>query len=627
MSRVAIALPDAPASAPWMGATAAAGATTGAARRALFAVAPAIGCRAAMIPSATAGWSMRTVRPAATPTRIRCGAAASGGLLLRQRRAFFGAAPARMPVPAPAPAAVNVLPLSAPLVASLSLAAAAAAAEQVAGIARLALPEGHGLALVLESLALFAVVWQLRSALGEAGGGSSSSFSNRTASGLAAVASGLAGYLLSRETNPSVLATIEMNVLWAMTLILALDALNPQPRATAEERRVVDDLLRAGIADRRAAERLLRSVVTVTAAAKAPKGSRSKGASSTGTGWVYDRARGIVVTCQHVVAAAAGPGGTVVIHTQGVRVPCRIIGTDAARDLAVLRACTPGGRLPAWVESARIGTSPPPATDAVPVARLLGKGVLPSESYSDDRLGSAFTEFARTADPRRVFAVRHPDREDITNSGDAGVCSGMVLSNLPGYTMWLGHSASVLATDAPILRGYSEGRLFRALRRGPLVNSRGEVVGVNHIGISRESAIRSGLGSHQTWPSSLSQVSLALSADEVVRLVDVFTRRQKLSDPFLGVTVDPDHDETRAPGAPIRNVLEGSAAFEGGLRPQDRVIVFDGTEIRGRLDLGRALYAHAWRDRVQIVALRGGRRVTFRLELGTRGPHAARWIW
>ncbi|WP_119730977.1 S1C family serine protease [Thermomonospora amylolytica] len=154
---------------------------------------------------------------------------------------------------------------------------------------------------------------------------------------------------------------------------------------------------------------------------------------ASGSGFVLDRA-GHVLTNAHVVD---GGGEVAVVLADRRRLAARVVGTDPAADIAVL-AVPPAD-------------SPPPLT--------LGRS-------ADVRVG----------DP--VLAVGSP-------LGLAGTVTGGIVSALDRQVRLGSATALVLQTDASINPGNSG---------GPLVNARGEVIGVNTAMLSRGGSGSIGIG-------------------------------------------------------------------------------------------------------------------------------------
>ncbi len=234
--------------------------------------------------------------------------------------------------------------------------------------------------------------------------------------------------------------------------------------------------------------------------------------SSLGSGFVVDR-DGYIVTNYHVIEG----GQEIEVNFSGDdRVPAKVVGSDPSTDLAVLkidaqaRALTP---LP-------LGNS-----DAVHV-------------------GDA------------VVAIGNPF--GLERSVTAGIVSALQrdITAPNGYTI-----DKVIQTDAPINQGNSG---------GPLLNARGEVIGVNSQ-IESETGGNVGIG-------------FAVPVNTVRQVVSEIKQHGKVEHAYLGVhmqeiteelveTINLSVDE----GVLVAAVVEGSPAEEAGLEGGDQQVIVGGT--------------------------------------------------
>jgi S1-C subfamily serine protease len=235
-------------------------------------------------------------------------------------------------------------------------------------------------------------------------------------------------------------------------------------------------------------------------------------ATSLGSGFVVDK-DGYIVTNYHVIEDAQ----EIEVNFSGDdRVPARIVGSDPSTDLAVLkidahsRALTP---LP-------LGNS-----DAV-------------------RVGDA------------VVAIGNPF--GLERSVTAGIVSALQrnLTAPNGYTI-----DKVIQIDAPINRGNSG---------GPLLNARGEVIGVNSQ-IESETGGNVGIG-------------FAVPVNTVREVVSQIKAHGKVEHAYLGVEMQGITDELAetvnlpvGEGVIIARVVEGSPADEAGLEGGSESVIVDGT--------------------------------------------------
>jgi S1-C subfamily serine protease len=235
------------------------------------------------------------------------------------------------------------------------------------------------------------------------------------------------------------------------------------------------------------------------------------GGTALGSGFVVDKA-GHVVTNYHVIEGA----DQVEVNFSGEdNIPARVVGADPSTDLAVLeidaqaRALTP---LP-------LGNS-----DAI-------------------RVGDA------------VVAIGNPFGLERTVT--AGIVSALQrqIQAPNGYTI-----DEVVQTDAPINQGNSG---------GPLLNAKGEVIGVNSQ-IESESGGNVGIG-------------FAVPINTVKEVVSQVLQNGKVEHAFLGVEMAEITDSLLASyrlpvdkGALIVKVVPGSPADEAGVQGGDQDVVVDG---------------------------------------------------
>jgi S1-C subfamily serine protease len=180
-----------------------------------------------------------------------------------------------------------------------------------------------------------------------------------------------------------------------------------------------------------------------------------------------------------------------------------------------------------------------------------------------------------------VFAIGNPFGLDQTLTH--GIVSG--LGREVAAPNRLRTIYDVIQTDAAINPGNSG---------GPLLDSAGRVVGVNSQ-IASPSGASAGIG-------------FAIPIDTVNHVVPELIRKGGYYvRPVLGVGLAPDWDPQAraAQGAVIRQVMAGTGAQRGGLRPGDVIVEVAGTAVRNRVDLFRALDRHAVGETVAVKVRRG----------------------
>jgi serine protease Do len=166
-----------------------------------------------------------------------------------------------------------------------------------------------------------------------------------------------------------------------------------------------------------------------------------------------------------------------------------------------------------------------------------------------------------------------------------------------GRVIGMGPYDDYIQTDASINPGNSG---------GPLLNVRGEVIGIN-------SAIRSqGNG-----------IGFAIPIHQVRKILPQLEREGKVSRGWLGVMIQDiglDNDEGAAPpvskGVLLADVFEGGPADIGGLHKGDIVVEFDGEKIERSRDLPFIVAATPIGKVVQVKAIRDGREKTFGVKIG-----------
>jgi len=204
--------------------------------------------------------------------------------------------------------------------------------------------------------------------------------------------------------------------------------------------------------------------------------------------------------------------------------------------------------------------------------------------------GTEYTAEVVGRDPRRDLAVlsfrsnaRYPIAElgnsDDVRVGDWAIAMGNPLGEQFSFSVTMGIVSAVgrtggpggnindfIQTDASINQGNSG---------GPLVNIRGEVIGINTWIASNIGGGSVGLG-------------FAIPINNAIRTIDEIIRTGAVSDGWLGVSlVDPDRGTltsmgiTDGRGSKASQVFLGSPADVGGIRPGDFITHVNGNEVRG----------------------------------------------
>jgi putative serine protease PepD len=267
---------------------------------------------------------------------------------------------------------------------------------------------------------------------------------------------------------------------------------------------------------------------------------------------------GDVLTNDHVIS---GEGSVQVRLFDGRELTADLVGSFPDADIALIRIRDAGGLTPAELGSsgeARVGD------EVVAIGNALNLGGLPS-----------VTEGIISAKDRMI------PMSEITVS-------------------------SLLQTDAAINPGNSG---------GPLVNARGQVIGIN-------TAIISGA----------QNIGFAIPIDEVKPLVDQLRQGQGAltpDDAYLGVVTVPvggltpdqldEYGISASRGAVVLEITPDTAAAAAGLQFGDVVVAVDGVPVDEPSDLSAAIEGYRPGDQITIQIERDGRKRDVTVRLGARG--------
>jgi serine protease Do len=149
------------------------------------------------------------------------------------------------------------------------------------------------------------------------------------------------------------------------------------------------------------------------------------------------------------------------------------------------------------------------------------------------------------------------------------------------------NSLKLIQTDAAINPGNSG---------GALVNTRGEVIGINTIKIS---------------DTQVEGIGFAIPSNSVVPVVNELASKGFVSRPYLGIygaEISPEAAEAYdiPVGILVRGVIEGSGAEQAGLKAEDVIIEVDDKRIENMTQLSDILMAHEIGDVVRVRVVRSG---------------------
>jgi len=153
----------------------------------------------------------------------------------------------------------------------------------------------------------------------------------------------------------------------------------------------------------------------------------------------------------------------------------------------------------------------------------------------------------------------------------------------------------LIQTDAAISSGNSG---------GPLVNARGEVVGIN-TAVARDTAT-----------SAATNIGFAISVKEALPVIEEL-RAQTGDDPraegYLGVELDDRRDGGQ--GAVITSVQDATPASDAGIEAGDLVVAVDGAAIDGATGLVASIRDLQPGDSTTITVVRNGERIDLTVTL------------
>ena len=298
------------------------------------------------------------------------------------------------------------------------------------------------------------------------------------------------------------------------------------------------------------AQRVLPSTVQILAQYE------GQDAGATGSGFVLDT-QGHFITNNHVVADAAENDGPIqVVDQDGNQYDATVVGRSPTYDLAVL-----------FVED---GPDLPPASLGASLSLNVGDPVVAFGSP----LGLSSTVTAGI-----VSALNRP-----VSTGDS--------DNQSSYI-------NAVQTDAAINPGNSG---------GPLVNLRGQVVGVN-------SAIATTGGAVQGEAGNIG-VGFAIPVEQVKVTADQILRTGEARYPVIGAKVVTG-GEGSGTGAEISEVLPDTPAEQAGLEEGDVVTQLDGLRVTDGIALIVAIRSHQPGEDVEFLLTRGDEELTLSVTLGS----------
>lgn len=326
------------------------------------------------------------------------------------------------------------------------------------------------------------------------------------------------------------------------------------PSGTAPSTRAPSGPLSPGSGTVAIARQVLPSTVTIRVGASGATGG-------TGSGLVLDRS-GRILTNNHVVEAAGDGGRLQVVFADGTTLIGELVGRSPSYDLAVVQVSASQSLVPVQLgdsDATQVGEP------AIAVGAPLG-------------LGGTVTAGIISAKDRPVA---------VSESSDTDAPSAYI---------------DALQTDAPINPGNSG---------GPLVNSAGQVIGVN-------SAILT-LGDSTQGQSGSIGLGFAIPIKQARQIAQELISDGHATYPVIGAgAVDAGSSLATGDGVLLQDVQPGEPAAQAGLQAGDVVTSIDGRPVAVAKELIVAIRGHRPGDTVTLSYQRGGLTQQARVLLGSR---------
>ncbi|HEX7834121.1 MAG TPA: trypsin-like peptidase domain-containing protein [Pseudolysinimonas sp.] len=331
------------------------------------------------------------------------------------------------------------------------------------------------------------------------------------------------------------------------------------------------------------------SVVTISVSAAS--------AGGTGSGVVLS-SDGYVLTNTHVVTLdGASSNGTIEVTAyDGHLYKAKVVGIDPIVDLAVIKLEGASGLQPIqFADSGNLNVG----DQAVAIGAPLGLA-----NTVTDGIVSALNRSIQIASSAVPDDTSEQDSNGGQNgNGNSGPFDFWNFGQDPGATTTQSATISipVVQTDAAINPGNSG---------GALVNSRGELIGVNV-------AIASAGSTNPGTQSGSIGVGFAIPSNLAKRVADEIIADGTATHGLLGATVkDATSDTSETVGAQINEVTGGGAAEAAGLKPGDVITSFNETPITSSTDLTAQVRSLAAGTSTSLTYVRDGNAHTIDVKLG-----------
>ena len=285
--------------------------------------------------------------------------------------------------------------------------------------------------------------------------------------------------------------------------------------------------------------------------------------ASEGSGVIYKNEGGYayIVTNYHVIVKSQE---LEVLLADGTREKAELVGSDQWTDLAVIRiANTKVTTVAEFANSddVQVGET------AIAIGSPLG------------------SEFATSVTQGIVSATNRSVATDVDGDGQED---------------WV---VTAIQTDAAINPGNSG---------GALINSAGQLIGINSMKISK---------------SSVEGMGFAIPSNEVAAIIKQLETNGKITRPALGISMvnlssvnERVIEQLNLPkdvrnGVVIAEVMANGSAKAAGLQAYDVIVEMDGQKIQGIQNLRKVLYSHKVGDKMEVTYYRNGQKQTTTISL------------
>jgi len=322
--------------------------------------------------------------------------------------------------------------------------------------------------------------------------------------------------------------------------------------------------------------------------------------AGTGSGVILS-SDGYIVTNTHVVTLDGDTSDvTIKVQTSDGRIyDASLVGTDPISDLAVVKLKGATGLTPAvFADSDKLNVGQTAIAIGAPLglSNTVTNGIVSAINRSISIASSAVPDQQNQGDGDGQNNGLGPF--DFWNFNNGGQAQNTARADI---------ALPVIQTDAAINPGNSG---------GALLNSKGEVVGIN-VAIATA-------GSSSEGQSGSIGVGFAIPANFAKRVTDELIKDGKATHGLLGASVydateDPSIKSSPIVGASIAEITPEGAADKAGLRKGDIVTEFNGIPITGKTDLTAQVRVLAGGSQAQLSYVRDGQSHTVTVTLGTLG--------